>query len=54
MRCGYLSLDIHGELYNQYRQINGGLVKMMAEPSQWTGSAASRDEHSLYDTGRFD
>ena len=53
-RCGYISSGLFEECSGQCRQISGGLVNMMADPTTWTGPAALRDDKSLYDTGRFD
>ena len=34
-RCGYLASDVAEELRQTYRQLSGGLVKMMAHTEQW-------------------
>jgi four helix bundle protein len=41
--CGYLQTEDHVQLERDYRQISGGLVKMMADPDAWCGPAAVRE-----------
>jgi four helix bundle protein len=51
LACGYIDQPLHVELSQQYDQVSGGLVKMMADPESWCGPAALREEpgeYSLY------
>jgi four helix bundle protein len=50
--CHYLEAATHDDLVKEYRQILGGLTKMMAEPEAWCGPAALREEGAPYDTAR--
>jgi four helix bundle protein len=54
LRCGYIETALQSTLYNQYAQISGGLVKMMADPTPWCGPAALREESAPYVTGSLD
>jgi four helix bundle protein len=51
LACHYLDAPTHHGLEQDYRQILGGLTKMMAEPDKWCGPAALREEHGEYDAG---
>ena len=44
----YLEAAVQAELEQAYRQINGGLVKMMADPERWCGPAALREAQVSY------
>ena len=48
LACGYITTDLHAELYHQYEVICGGLVKMMSEPERWCGPAALRESPADY------
>lgn len=48
--CGYLGQQDHDQLYRAYDTINGGLVKMMADPEAWCGPAKLREDSPVYDT----
>jgi four helix bundle protein len=50
LRCGYLTQQDHGQLYQTYETICGGLVKMMANPEAWCGPAKLREDGPTYDT----
>jgi four helix bundle protein len=50
LACHYIDPAAQGELKQAYRQILGGLTKMMAEPDTWCGPAALRDEDGQYRT----
>ncbi len=47
--CGYVDAPTCLELEHAYRQILGGLTKMMAEPEAWCGPAALREADALYE-----
>ena len=49
LQCGYIDETLHAQLYNNYKQISGGLIKMIAEPDSWCGPAAIRETSTLYD-----
>ncbi len=49
LACGHIDQKLHDELYTQYENIEGGLVKMMADPETWCGPAALREERAGYD-----
>ncbi len=51
LACGYMDKALYSELYKQYEQISGGLVKMMADPTPWCGPAALREEPAEYTAG---
>jgi four helix bundle protein len=46
--CGYMDKAVYVELFQNYNQISGGLVKMMADPAPWCGPAALREERTAY------
>ena len=48
--CGYLDRDTRLALEKDYRQIIGGLTKMMAEAETWCGPATLREEKGAYQT----
>jgi four helix bundle protein len=48
--CGYIDAPTCLDLEQTYRQILGGLTKMMAEPEAWCGPAALREAGALYDS----
>ena len=48
LASGYIDNTLHAELYQQYDQIIGGLVKMMADPASWCGPSALKDERAQY------
>ncbi len=48
--CQYLDAATHKELEQHYRQLLGGLTKMMAQPEAWCGPAALREESPPYST----
>lgn len=50
LACHHLSPDEHARLVDDYRQIVGGLTKMLAEPESWCGPAELRDEPGTYTT----
>ena len=54
LQCGYIDKTLHSQLYNSYKQISGGLIKMIAEPNSWCGPAAIRETPALYDTGSLE
>jgi len=54
LKCGYIDATVHSELYQQYKQISGGLIKMIAEPDSWCGPAAVREETAAYDVNVSD
>ncbi len=41
-RCGHLSPDVAGQLAARYRQLSGGLVKMIATRDRWCSPAKRR------------
>jgi four helix bundle protein len=47
--CTYLDSANHELLEREYRQILGGLTKMMAEPEAWCGPATLRDQPASYE-----
>jgi four helix bundle protein len=49
--CGYTDSATQRELCQQYDRICGGLVKMMAEPSQWCGPSLLREAGEAYTPG---
>ena len=49
LQCGYIDETLHIQLYSRYRQISGGLIKMIADPDSWCGPAAVREASALYD-----
>lgn len=49
LQCGYLSKEEHTELYQDYRFISGGLVKIMRSPEKWCGPATLREERTEYE-----
>jgi four helix bundle protein len=49
LACGYIDQKLHDELFCQYENIAGGLVKMMADPEPWCGPAALREERPAYE-----
>jgi four helix bundle protein len=51
MACHYIEPTSHADLEREYRQILGGLTKMMAEPEPWCGPAALREEGAIYAAG---
>ncbi|MGH2522993.1 MAG: four helix bundle protein [Anaerolineales bacterium] len=51
LACDYIDQTLYSELYRQYDQISGGLVKMMADPSPWCGPATLREEPAHYKAG---
>jgi four helix bundle protein len=46
--CGYLDRHVRAELEKDYRQIIGGLTKMMAEAETWCGPSTLREESGTY------
>jgi four helix bundle protein len=36
LECGYISVTVHGRLFNEYENIIGKLVIMMSHPEKWT------------------
>jgi four helix bundle protein len=50
LACGYIDQQTHDELFQNYENIEGGLVKMMADPEPWCGPSAFREEPELYRT----
>jgi four helix bundle protein len=48
LECGCLSADEHRELWAEYDQIAGGLVKMMSRPETWCGPSTVREEAAEY------
>jgi len=49
-RCGYLDEALHHQLYQQYDQVSGGLIKMIASPESWCGPASIREDAAHYST----
>jgi four helix bundle protein len=49
LACKYVDHQAHQALQLEYRQILGGLMKMMAEPDTWCGPSALREEAAPYD-----
>jgi four helix bundle protein len=47
-RCGYLDEAAHNQLYQQYDQVSGGLIKMIASPEAWCGPASIREDSAPY------
>lgn len=55
--CGYLPAEAYEALNQQYDNLCGGLVKMMADPTKWCGPSVLRDGPTLYtvdDTAQTD
>ena len=48
--CDYLTDTEHNDLRAEYRQIRGGLVKMMRNPDQWCGPSTLREPRVDYET----
>jgi four helix bundle protein len=48
--CGYISQQVHNELYNTYENVIGGLVNMMANPDAWCGPSRLRDPSPAYNS----
>ena len=47
--CEYLTDAEHDDLRDKYRQIRGGLVKMMRNPDQWCGPSTLREPRVDYE-----
>ncbi len=54
LHCGYIDETLHAQLYNCYKQISGGLIKMITEPDSWCGPAAIREAPTLYNIGSLE
>ena len=53
--CGYLDLEDYRRLDEPYDRIEGGLVKMMADPDSWCGPAGLVKEPDVsYDADVFE
>ncbi len=48
LACGYIEESLQLDLYKEYQNICGGLIKMIANPEPWCGPAAAREEPEEY------
>ena len=47
-RCGYINRETMNSLESTYRQIIGGLVKMIRQPKKWYDASAIREPDASY------
>lgn len=51
MACQYVDKKLHDELYGEYENIIGGLVKMISNPDAWCGPSPLHEEQAEYEVG---